>query len=112
MSSRPELKVDDEAGFIKTFHQLEREKKDGTIRIFDRGDWLSAHGPDAEFIAKIQYKTTSVLKTLGKSPGLSSVTMTWTAYKSFLREAIFRLNKRVEILQSSGKGQWNVTKQA
>nr|POE93482.1 dna mismatch repair protein msh-2 [Quercus suber] len=112
MSSRPELKVDDEAGFIKTYHQLEHDKKDGTIRIFDRGDWLSAHGEDAELIARVQYKTTSVLKTLGRNPGLPSVTMTWTAYKSFLREAIFRLNKRVEILTSAGRGQWKVAKQA
>ncbi|KAK0265335.1 MSH2 protein [Friedmanniomyces endolithicus] len=112
MSSRPELKLDDEVGFIKTFHQLEADKNDETVRIFDRGDWLSAHGEDAMLIARVQYKTTSVIKTLGKAPGLPSVTMTWTAYKSFLREAIFRLGKRVEILQSTGRNQWKVTKQA
>ncbi|KAK0363483.1 MSH2 protein [Friedmanniomyces endolithicus] len=103
MSSRPELKLDDE---------LEADKNDETVRIFDRGDWLSAHGEDAMLIARVQYKTTSVIKTLGKAPGLPSVTMTWTAYKSFLREAIFRLGKRVEILQSTGRNQWKVTKQA
>ncbi|KAK0863061.1 MSH2 protein [Friedmanniomyces endolithicus] len=112
MSSRPELKLDDEVGFIKTFQQLEADKNDETVRIFDRGDWLSAHGEDAMLIARVQYKTTSVIKTLGKAPGLPSVTMTWTAYKSFLREAIFRLGKRVEILQSTGRNQWKVTKQA
>ncbi|KAK0871595.1 MSH2 protein [Friedmanniomyces endolithicus] len=112
MSSRPELKLDDEVGFIKIFHQLEADKNDETVRIFDRGDWLSAHGEDAMLIARVQYKTTSVIKTLGKAPGLPSVTMTWTAYKSFLREAIFRLGKRVEILQSTGRNQWKVTKQA
>ncbi|KAK0946930.1 MSH2 protein [Friedmanniomyces endolithicus] len=112
MSSRPELKLDDEVGFIRTFHQLEADKNDETVRIFDRGDWLSAHGEDAMLIARVQYKTTSVIKTLGKAPGLPSVTMTWTAYKSFLREAIFRLGKRVEILQSTGRNQWKVTKQA
>ncbi|KAK5710668.1 MSH2 protein [Elasticomyces elasticus] len=112
MSSRPELKLDDEVGFIKVFHQLETGKNEDTVRIFDRGDWLSAHGEDAMLIARVQYKTTSVIKTLGKSPGLPSVTMTWTAYKSFLREAIFRLGKRVEILQSTGRNQWKVTKQA
>ncbi|KAK5743450.1 MSH2 protein [Elasticomyces elasticus] len=112
MSSRPELKLDDEVGFIKVFHQLESGKNEDTVRIFDRGDWLSAHGEDAMLIARVQYKTTSVIKTLGKSPGLPSVTMTWTAYKSFLREAIFRLGKRVEILQSTGRNQWKVTKQA
>ncbi|KAK4574237.1 MSH2 protein [Recurvomyces mirabilis] len=112
MSSRPELKLDDEVGFIKTFHQLEANKNDETVRIFDRGDWLSAHGEDAMLIARVQYKTTSVVKTLGRSPGLPSVTMTWTAYKSFLREAIFRLGKRIEVLQTTGRNQWKVAKQA
>ena len=112
MASRPELKVDDEVGFIKAFQQLEDQKSADTVRIYDRGDWLSAHGDDALLIARVQYKTTSVLKTLGKAPGLPSVTMTTTAYRSFLREAIFRLGKRVEVLQSSGRNQWKVAKQA
>ena len=112
MASRPELKVDDEVGFIKAFNQLEARKSDDTVRVFDRGDWLSAHGEDAILIARVQYKTTSVLKTLGRSPGLPSITMTVTAYRSFLREAIFRLGKRVEVLESSGRNQWKVAKQA
>lgn len=112
MGSRPELRLDDEVGFIKTFYQLEAGKNVDTVRIFDRGDWLSAHGEDALLIARVQYKTTSVLKTLGKSPGLPSVTMTVTAFRNFLRETIFRLGKRVEILQTSGRNQWKVAKQA
>ncbi|KAK5131161.1 MutS-like protein [Meristemomyces frigidus] len=111
MASRPELKLDDEVGFIKTFNQLEADKTNETVRIFDRGDWLSAHGDDALLIARVQYKTTSVIKTLGKNPGLPSVTMTWTAYKTFLREAIFRLGKRVEVLQNVER-KWKVVKQA
>lgn len=112
MSSRPELKVDDEAGFVKTYHQLEKEKPTDTIRIFDCGDFLSAHGEDADFIARVQYKTTSVLKTLGRNPGLPSVTMTVTVFRTFLREAIFRLGKRIEVLEHSGRNQWKVAKQA
>lgn len=112
MGSRPELKVDDEAGFVKNFHQLEINKPTDTVRIFDRGEYLSAHGDDAEFIARVQYKTSAVLKTLGRSPGLPSVTMTITVFRTFLREAIFRLGRRIEVLESSGRGQWTVTKQA
>src|ERR1700761_3106787 len=112
MASRPELKVDDEVGFIKAFNQLEANKSIDTVRIFDRGDFLSAHGDDALLIARVQYKTTSVLKTLGRNPGVPSVTMTVTAYRSFLREAIFRMGKRVEVLQSSGRNNWKVAKQA
>ncbi|KAF2487437.1 muts domain V-domain-containing protein [Neohortaea acidophila] len=112
MASRPELKVDDEVGFCKAFLELEKGKSHDTVRIFDRGDWLSAHGDDAILIARTQYKTTSVLKTLGSNPGLPSVTMTVTAYRAFLREAIFRLGRRVEIFESHGRNQWKVAKQA
>ena len=50
---------------------------------------------------------------LGRSDnGLPSVTMTMTVFRNFLREALFRLGKRVEIWQSSGRGQWSLAKQA
>ncbi|KAI4181199.1 MAG: hypothetical protein L6R41_006766 [Letrouitia leprolyta] len=112
MSSRPELKVDDEVGFIRFFRGLPA-KDDETTRIFDRGDWYTAHGEDAAFIARTVYKTTSVLRQLGKAEsGLPSVTMTITVFRNFLREVLFRLGKRVEIWESSGRMQWKVTKQA
>lgn len=61
------------------------------------------------------YKTTSVLRQLGKndSTGLASVTMSVTVYRNFLREALFKLGKRVEIWETThGRGSWKVTKQA
>ena len=62
------------------------------------------------------YKTTAVLRNLGRSEtgGLPSVTMSVTVFRNFLREALFRLNKRVEIWVSggTGKGQWKLGKQA
>ncbi|KAF5015493.1 hypothetical protein F66182_13161, partial [Fusarium sp. NRRL 66182] len=121
MSSRPELKVDDENGFIRFFRSLPskevvNESNPTTIRLFDRGDWYTAHGTDAEFIARTVYKTTSVLRTLGRSDsgGLPSVTLSVTVFRNFLREALFRLNKRIEIWVSaeSGRGQWKLGKQA
>ena len=51
MASRPELKVDDEHGFIRFFKSLPAVDGD-TIRIFDRGDWYTAHGDNATFIAR------------------------------------------------------------
>lgn len=51
MSSRPELKVEDETGFIRFFKSLPAVT-DETVRIFDRGDWYTAHGEDANFIAR------------------------------------------------------------
>jgi|SRR5690242_1193890 len=50
MASRPEMREDDESGFCKFFRNLSH-KNDDTIRIFDRGDYYSAHGEDAKFIA-------------------------------------------------------------
>ncbi|ROT35747.1 DNA mismatch repair protein msh-2 [Sodiomyces alkalinus F11] len=114
MSSRPELKVDDEHGFIRYFKSLPTVHED-TVRIFDRGDWYTAHGEDATFIAKTVYKTTSVIRQLGRGDksGLASVTMTVTVFRQFLREALFKLSKRVEIYQSlGGRMNWKVVKQA
>ncbi|PVH97189.1 DNA mismatch repair protein [Periconia macrospinosa] len=110
MASRPELKLDDESGFCKFFRGL--EEKDDTVRIFDRGDYYSAHGEDAKLIANNVYRTTAVLRKLGREPGLESVTMTTMVFRNFLREALFRLSKRVEIWQSSGRMAWKVAKQA
>ncbi|KAI9723723.1 MAG: MutS-like protein [Candelaria pacifica] len=112
MGSRPELKIDDEGGFIRFFRGLPTNG-DETIRVFDRGDWYTAHGDDAAFIARTVYKTTSVLRQLGKSDGgLSSVTMTITVYRNFLREALFKLGKRIEVWAASGRMQWKIVKQA
>ncbi|BCR85479.1 mismatch repair ATPase MSH2 [Aspergillus chevalieri] len=116
MSSRPDLKVDDEVGFIRFYRSLPDNTNNETIRVFDRGDWYSAHGSNAEFIARTVYKTTAVLRNLGRSEtgGLPSVTMSVTVFRNFLREALFRLNKRIEIWESggTGKGQWKLGKQA
>jgi DNA mismatch repair protein MSH2 len=51
MGSRPELNIDDESSFIKFFRKLPAKGED-TIRIFDRGDYYTAHGDDAVFIAR------------------------------------------------------------
>jgi DNA mismatch repair protein MSH2 len=51
MASRPELKLEDESGFIKFFRSLPDPGSE-TLRIFDRNDFYTAHGADAVFIAK------------------------------------------------------------
>jgi DNA mismatch repair protein MSH2 len=58
------------------------------------------------------YKTTSVLRQLGREPGLPSVTMSITVFRNFLREALFKLGKRIEIWESSGRMNWKISKQA
>ena len=44
------MREDDESGFCKFFRSLPHKNED-TVRIFDRGDYYSAHGEDAKFIA-------------------------------------------------------------
>lgn len=54
-----------------------------------------------------------MLRQLGKTDnGLPSVTMTMTVYRNFLREALFKLSKRVEIWETTGRMQWKIKKQA
>lgn len=107
------MQVDDEPGFIRTFHHLPPKPSPATVRVFDRGDWFTAHGEDADFIARTIYKTTAVIRNLGRSDNaLPSVTMTMTMYRNFLREALFRQSKRVEIWENNGKGQWKLGRQA
>ncbi|KAH7392298.1 muts domain V-domain-containing protein [Phaeosphaeria sp. MPI-PUGE-AT-0046c] len=112
MASRPEMREEDESGFCKFFRNLPKTNED-TIRIFDRKEYYSAHGGDASFIANTVYKTTAVIRKLGRDPGLDSVTMTTMVYRNFLRDALFRLSKRIEIWQSSGgRMDWKMAKQA
>ena len=107
------MQIEDENGFIRTFRSLPDKSDASTIRIFDRGDWYSAHGDDADFIARYIYKTTAVIKYLGRGDSsLGSVSMTITVFRNFLREALLKLSKRIEIYQSDGKGKFRMAKQA
>ncbi|KAK5092551.1 MSH2 protein [Lithohypha guttulata] len=111
--ARPELKFDDEGGFIKSFRALPPKPDPSTIRVFERNDFYSAHGEDAEFIARTIYKTTAVIRNLGRGENqLPSVTMTVTVYRNFLRDALFKQGRRIEIWQTSGKGNFKMIKQA
>jgi DNA mismatch repair protein MSH2 len=61
------------------------------------------------------YKTTSVVRQLGRNDhtGLPSVTMTMTVFRQFLREALLKLGKRIEIWSSpNGRMNWKLVKQA
>ncbi|KAL9052596.1 MAG: hypothetical protein Q9162_005286 [Coniocarpon cinnabarinum] len=108
MSARPELKVEDENGFVKFFRSLPDDPD--TIRIFNRNDYFSAHGESANFIARTIYRTTSVVRPIGRD--LPSVSMTFTVYKTFLREALFKLGKRVEVWESEKRMNWKPIKKA
>ena len=96
-------------------------KVPGTLRLFDRQDFYSAHGEDAYYVADQIFKTSSVLKFLGKrtpEEGLASCTLTIPTAKGFLRDALTSKQLRVEIWApkpgESGRrsGAWQLSKQA
>ena len=79
----------------------------GTIRLFDRGEYYSLHGPDALYVAAHVYHTNSVIKYLGPGgkSGLPSVTLSANSAKTFLREALTTRQLKVEILvPEAGQG--------
>jgi DNA mismatch repair protein MSH2 len=135
-SSRPELKIDDESSFVRFFRSLppagssvtsespgftssinttaSDPESPSTIRVFDRSDYYTAHGPDARYIAKTVYRSAAVLRQLSSASNpLDSVSMSVTVFKGFLRDALLRESKRVEIWERHpSKSTWFVSKSA
>ncbi|KAJ2450981.1 MSH2 protein [Coemansia sp. RSA 2336] len=113
---RPDLALDtsSEQGFCRFFRSL--EERENTIRLFERsnGDYYSVHGQDAEYIAKVVYKTTSVIKYLGGSSGLASCTMSRVIAENFMRDALLQFQLRVEIMSplDSKQSSWKVVRTA
>ena len=97
-------------GFVAFFSRLPKKSpsEDGVVRLFDRGDFYSVHGPDALYVASHVFRTNSVLKYLGaggKTAGLPSVTLNYTLGHGFLREALTVKQLRVEIwVPAPGQG--------
>ncbi|KAH9941212.1 DNA mismatch repair protein [Epithele typhae] len=88
-------------GFCSWFAKLpSKSPETGTVRLFFRTEYYSAHGPDALFVAQHVFRTNSVIKYLGgggPGKGLPSVTLNETLAKGFLREALTSKQLKVEI---------------
>lgn len=90
----------------------------GTVRIFDRQEFYCVLGDDALFVADAVFKTHSVLKYIGRSNSGSTAycTLTPTACKAFLRDALTAKQLRIEIWQQAEGGRrgasWELARQA
>jgi DNA mismatch repair protein MSH2 len=82
----------------------------GTIRLVDRKDFYSAHGPDAIWMAQNFYKTNSILKSYG-TKNIPYCTFSVAVACSFLREALTAKQLRVQIYVKDG-GKVRLDKQA
>lgn len=95
-------------GFCSFFNKLPAKSPEtGTIRLFDRGDYYSLHGPDALYVAAHVYHTNTVIKYLGPGGkgGLASVTLSSNSAKTFLRDALTTRQLKVEIwVPEAGQG--------
>nr|ASF90284.1 hypothetical protein SPAR01119 [Bartheletia paradoxa] len=116
----PDLDSAAENGFCSAFNKLP-EKSEGTIRIFDRGDFYCAYGSDALYVATNVFKTHSVLKYVGPKKAsqggmaLASVSLSRQVATGFLRDALTSKQLRVEIWSSEGgkkNNVWAIDKQA
>ena len=97
-------------GFCTFFRNLlPKSPETGTIRLFDRGTFYSAYGPDAHYIATHVFQTNSVIKNLGaKNNTLPSVSMNQMQATGFLRDALTSKQLRVEIWVQESSGKKNV----
>ncbi|XP_058455640.1 DNA mismatch repair protein spellchecker 1 [Malaya genurostris] len=85
--------------FMKFFRTLP-DKPATTIRFFDRSDYYSCHGPDADFVAKCVFKSTTVVKIMapaGSDFELPYVVLSKSNFESFVRDLLLVRNYRVEI---------------
>ncbi|KAL4247478.1 DNA mismatch repair protein MSH3 [Abortiporus biennis] len=93
-------------GFISFFHKLPAKSPEkGTLRLFDRGEYYSVHGPDALYVAAQFYFTNTVIKYLGGKAGLPSVTISSNNAKTLLRDALTAKQLKIEIyVPEAGQG--------
>ncbi|KAF8310100.1 putative DNA mismatch repair protein MSH2 [Clavulina sp. PMI_390] len=98
-TGKEKSQVEDPAdvAFVSWFNKLP-ERREDTVRLFERPDFYSAYGPDAIYIANHVYRTHSVIKHMGRKDALLPyVTLSQVVAKNFLREALTAKQLRIEI---------------
>ncbi|KAG8229379.1 hypothetical protein J437_LFUL000900 [Ladona fulva] len=80
------------------------EKPSTTVRIFNRTEYYSVHGPDALLAAKDIFMTTAVVKSIGTGDNkLESLALSIVNYEFFIRHLLLVKHYRVEVYSGGGK---------
>ncbi|ERN05433.1 DNA mismatch repair protein MSH2 isoform X1 [Amborella trichopoda] len=107
----PELKLDAKQaqGFVSFFRRLPQDTK--AVRFFDRRDYYTAHGDNANFIAKTYYHTSTALRQLGSGPdAISSVSVSKNMFETIARDLLLeRTDHTLELYEGSGSN-WRLSK--
>ncbi|XP_020578566.1 DNA mismatch repair protein MSH2 [Phalaenopsis equestris] len=104
----PDLKLDarQAQGFISFFKTLPNDAR--AVRFFDRKDYYTVHGENANFIAKTYYRTTTALRQLGSTnDGISSITVSRNMFENIARDILLeRTDHTIEVYEGSGSNWW------
>lgn len=94
--------------FIRFYKSL-GEKPSTTIRFFDRTDYYSVHGEDAEYSAKHIFKSTACVKTMapGEVAELTYLCLSKANFENLARDLLLVKNYRVEVYTNQGQKQSN-----
>ncbi|BES93501.1 mutS homolog 2 [Nesidiocoris tenuis] len=105
MASKLQLHLDENQQnvFVSYFNSLPK-KSALTLRFFNRGDFYTVHGADAETAARYIFRTTSFIKTIGSGKEtLDTMILNKNQFESYVKDLLLVLQYRVEVYSNPGK---------